>query len=243
MLILAMDTTSEHGGVALFRDRDCVASIAHEGAANAYSVALFQMVDQVVAQARDSAAGGIRTQRDIELYAVATGPGSFTGIRVGLAAAQAWARVFNRPVRGVSVLEALVEAAEPETRNAVPLLNAYRGEFYIARFQRTTLAGGPRFLLEGEGHVLNPQAVREFLAKDRITSEDVTCIARAHDQAAMALRESLPESLGWKNISGTLLKAIAGIGHRAAQEGKLQTANELDAYYIRRLDAELKWKG
>src|SRR5574340_1268265 len=119
MLILALDTTSEHGGVGVFRDFDCLASIANRQGTN-YSVTVFEM-----AEAALRAAG--RSLRDIDLFAVATGPGSFTGIRVGVAAAQGWATAFGRPVLGVSVLEALTEAAQPKTQWAAPLLDARRG--------------------------------------------------------------------------------------------------------------------
>jgi len=54
-------------------------------------------------------------------------PGSFTGIRVGVAAAQAWAQAFARPVLGASVLEAMVEEARPESDCAVAVMDA-RGE-------------------------------------------------------------------------------------------------------------------
>ena len=64
------------------------------------------MVEQALAQAQ-------LELREIELYAAANGPGSFTGIRVGLAAALAWGKAFDRPVRGVSVLEAMVNKASP----------------------------------------------------------------------------------------------------------------------------------
>ena len=240
MLILAFDTTSEAGGAALYRDGECLARIASQGPTNRYSVALFQMVEQLVREvsARDGAA--LKSQADVELYAVANGPGSFTGIRVGLAAAQAWARAFGGPVSGVSVLDALVEAAQPAGRYAVPILNAYRGEFYLGGFRR---AGGSAFVSAGEGLVLNPEALKDFLAQRLAEEGDVTCILRAHDQAAQSLRAGLPERLGWQSVTGTLLDAIARLGLRAAEEGNLPPPAELGAYYIRRLDAELNWKG
>src|SRR5208282_3239433 len=106
MLILAFDTTSEKGGVGIFRDAECLVSVPNEGPANRYSVTLFEMVEQALAQAR-------LELREIELFAAANGPGSFTGIRVGLAAARAWGKAFDRKVRGVSVLEALINKACP----------------------------------------------------------------------------------------------------------------------------------
>jgi len=239
MLVLAFDTTSEVGGAALYRDDECLANVSSQGPTNRYSVALFQMVEQLVRDVSARHGAALKSQADIELYAVANGPGSFTGIRVGLAAAQAWARAFGRPARGVSVLEALVETAQPESRHAVPILNAYRGEFYLGDFRRT---GGAAFVSAGEGLVLNPEALKNFLAQRLDDEGDVTCIVRAHDQAALGLRASLPERLRWQSVTGTLLDAIARLGLRALSEAAPQSPADLDAYYIRRLDAELNWK-
>jgi tRNA threonylcarbamoyladenosine biosynthesis protein TsaB len=227
------------GGAALYRDHECLASVPSQGPTNRYSVALFQMVEQLVSDVSPRPDAALKSQADIQLYAVANGPGSFTGIRVGLAAAQAWARAFGRPARGVSVLDALVETAQPESRYAVPILNAYRGEFYLGGFRRSV---GSAFVSVGEGLVLNPEALKEFLAQRLDDEGDVTCIVRAHDQAAESLRAALPERLRWQSVTGALLDAIARLGLRALSEAPLQSPADLDAYYIRRLDAELNWK-
>ena len=129
MLILAFDTTSEKGGVGIFRDTECLASVPNEGPANRYSITLFEMVEQALAQAH-------LELREIDLYAAANGPGSFTGIRVGLAAARAWGKAFDRRVRGVSVLEAMVNKVRLTSDWAFPILDARRGEFFLGGFRR-----------------------------------------------------------------------------------------------------------
>jgi tRNA threonylcarbamoyl adenosine modification protein YeaZ len=285
MLILALDTTNEKGGVVVYRDLDCLGAVANEGPANIYSVTLFQMVERLLSQVRI-------TLPEVELYAVANGPGSFTGIRVGVAAAQAWGRAFGRPVRGVSVLEAMVEGARPETDWAVPILDARRGEFFLARFRRCgppsgalyrlaqggarraqegpppvgfgaqsgppvvasepACAGGPQggqqtdsvvsaFEPDGEGCVLKPKALMAFFAEHIPTGAAVTCLVREHDSAARALQPVLPQGYRWERIPGTLVGAIARLGLEAQRRGIRETPAGLDAYYIRRPDAELNW--
>lgn len=239
MIVLAVDTTSEAGGAALYRDDACLASRAGGSPTNRYSVALFQMVEQLVSEVRARDGAALKSQADIELYAVANGPGSFTGIRVGLAATQAWTRAFGRPGVGVSVLEALLETAQPEGNCAVPILNAYRGEFYAAAFRRTE---GPVFAALGEGLVLSPEGLKNFMTQRAAEEGGVTGIVRAHDAAAQSLQASLGGRLRWQTVPGTLLAAIARLGLRAAREGRLQPPAQLDACYLRRLDAELKWQ-
>jgi tRNA threonylcarbamoyl adenosine modification protein YeaZ len=288
MLILAFDTTSDKGGVGIFRDAECLALLANEGPANRYSIALFEMVEQTLAQVRLGLC-------DIELFAAANGPGSFTGIRVGLAAARAWGKAFGRKVRGVSVLEALVnkaclgpdwpglgtrESGLGETSNHLsisnsrlripepdwlfPILDARRGEFFVGSFRRITDVGAsgagplaerrsalhsvPAYEPADTGWVLKPNALRAFLeerAGNALRAQagvSAACLVRAHDQAAIALRASLPAFLGWQQIAGPLMDSIAAIARREEQSNIPFSDTKLDAYYIRRPDAEINWK-
>ncbi len=235
MLILALDTTSEKGGAGVYRDHQCLALVPNEGRANQYSITLFQLAERAVAEA------GVNLG-EIELFAVANGPGSFTGIRVGVAATQGWAKAFHRPVRGVSILEALVEEARPSTDWAVPILDARRGEFFLGVFRRPNEARreiGPDFAAQDDGWVLNRSALAAFLRERLAADASVTCLTREHDHEAVSLREQLPELFRWQLVAGPLLGAIARRAWQAAQAGMLQLPEELDAYYIRRPDAEL----
>jgi tRNA threonylcarbamoyladenosine biosynthesis protein TsaB len=240
MLILAFDTTSEFGGVGIFHDVDCLASLANQGPANVYSVSLFKMVERLFDQAYES--GRKLCLRDVELFAVANGPGSFTGIRVGLAAAQAWATAFGRPARGISVLEAMVEEGNPEAEWAAPILDARRGEFYLGLYRRVERAGTSRFVADGEGRVLRPDALAAFLAQSLPARATLNCLVRAGDRPAQELTSTLLKSTRCRQISGTLVAAIARLALRAQGESKPPSPAELDACYIRRSDAEISWK-
>jgi tRNA threonylcarbamoyl adenosine modification protein YeaZ len=239
MLILALDTTSEMGGVEIFDNAECLVSVPNQGPANLFSVTLFEMVQQALGQAH------LELSR-IELYAVANGPGSFTGIRVGLAAARAWGTAFGRPVRGVSILEALVEKGRLTSDWAFPLLDARRGEFFLGSFRRIPReagsANGPKYEPEGAGWVLKPEALQSFLEARLQRGAGATCVVRAHDLSAQALRDSLPSTLAWQQIEGTLTDSIASLA-RKEESGRSPGSNsQLDAYYIRRPDAEINWK-
>lgn len=272
MLVLALDTTSEKGGAAIYRDGKCLALAANEGPANVYSITLFGLVARALEEAgikpiQTGREGGAALSGlgEVELFAVANGPGSFTGIRVGTAAVQAWARAFGRPARGVSILEALVCAARPDTEWAVPLLDARRGEFFLGCFRRAprprSAGDKPRtwdspadgygvqpagrddaYEPEGEGWVLRPNDLSIFLREQLPAGAGVTCLVREHDGAARSLRQLLPESYRWQNLPGTLLEAIARLGLRAYGKGMAQDPADLHACYIRRPDAELNWR-
>jgi len=239
MLILSFDTTSPGGGAGLYRDSETLGEARAGGEAN-YSITLFEMVDRLLADA------GLHLA-EVELFAAARGPGSFTGIRVGLAAAQAWAKAFDRPAQAVSVLEAMVEAARPEGSPAVPLLDARRGEFYLGVFRRLPprqSGGSPGSLrLSGEGLVLGAAqivALTEEWIRDG--EPEAELIVRKEDQAALEFARQLPGRLQRTTVPGFLPGAIARAARRAACEGPLQKAEDLDAWYIRRSDAELHWQ-
>jgi tRNA threonylcarbamoyladenosine biosynthesis protein TsaB len=239
MLILALDTTSEVGGVGIYRDAERLAWVPNHGHANEFSVTLFEMVDQALAQAQ-------LELRQMELYAVANGPGSFTGIRSGMAAARAWGEAFERPVRAVSVLQAMLGQVRLSTDWAFPILDARRGEFFLRSFRRTPASALSTAIRDyepaGEGWVLDPEALERALEARLASGQTATCVVRAHDQAAANLRARLPATLAWQTVEGALVDSIAAIARQDEQSAAHRPDTALDAYYLRRPDAETNWK-
>ncbi|MDE3181030.1 MAG: tRNA (adenosine(37)-N6)-threonylcarbamoyltransferase complex dimerization subunit type 1 TsaB [Acidobacteriota bacterium] len=240
MRILAIDTTGDWGGAAIFQDDACLASVGQQGFQN-YSVTLFESVNSVLAAAR-------LNLNEIDLFAAANGPGSFTGIRVGLAAVQGWARAFSKPARGVSILEAMAEtAAAPLT---LSILDARRGEFYARLFRLQDdgsndapgSRGAQRLAPLSEGVILKPEGVLPFLHSQGYQEGDCTGVARENDLHACALAQSLADILRWRIVSASLFPAIARLAAASAGEKIAPLPEDLTAYYIRRPDAEINWK-
>lgn len=103
MLILSLDTTTRAGSAAVLRDGAVLAALDGD-ATRTHGERLPAELDRVLQ------AAGV-SLRDLDLLAVASGPGAFTGLRIGLAAIQGVAMATGRPVVGVSALEALALAA------------------------------------------------------------------------------------------------------------------------------------
>jgi tRNA threonylcarbamoyladenosine biosynthesis protein TsaB len=136
MWLLALETTTRNGSVALLRDDVVVAerqgdpTLSHAERLPADFAAVL-------------AAAGL-TPAAIDLFAVATGPGGFTGLRIGLAAVQGLALSLDRPVAGVPSLPALAWAAldhAPALPHAGVWLDASRGEVFAAAYRRAVAAG------------------------------------------------------------------------------------------------------
>jgi tRNA threonylcarbamoyladenosine biosynthesis protein TsaB len=124
MLTLALDTANRRGGIALARDGAIVASRTIE-APDGFAGVVFAEIESLLAEQ------GLPVQ-DIDVWAPAAGPGSFTGVRIGLAAAKALAEVSASMVVPIGNLEALAFAGRGELRAAV--LDARRGQVFTALY-------------------------------------------------------------------------------------------------------------
>lgn len=178
---------------------------------------------------------------EVEGYAVAAGPGSFTGVRVGLTTVKAWVEVYGRPVAAVSRLEAIAEQAATSVRRMAAFVDAQRGQVFGAIYQRES-GGTPSRL--GEEMVIGPgkfveEAVR--LAGERTISWLSPDPAALLGEPAWREREAQGEKID--SVSPTLAPVIGLIGVRRLREGKGVDALTLDANYVRRSDAEIFWKG
>jgi tRNA threonylcarbamoyladenosine biosynthesis protein TsaB len=136
MTILAVDTTSARGGVALVDGTELVAEVRFR-APDTHSRVLVPAIEFVLKAAE------VRP-RDLGGFAVAVGPGSFTGMRVGISTVQGLALATGLPCLGASTLEILradvAEAAPP----VFALRDAYRGEVFWASFTTGAETGRPR---------------------------------------------------------------------------------------------------
>jgi len=121
-LILALDTSHMKGSVAVVRGEEILCELLFD-ASDTHSATLMPGIDICLKTAKV-------TIHDIDRFGVVSGPGSFTGLRIGLATVKAFATVGRKPIVPVHSLEVLA-AAFPFTRSAVlPLIDARRGEIY-----------------------------------------------------------------------------------------------------------------
>ncbi len=128
MNVLAVDTSSDRPSAVITGENEVIAEVAG-GPDLRYSESLFPAIEHLVEQS------GIRLE-EIDAFGVVRGPGSFTGIRVGMAAMEGLAFAFGKPAFGVSALHAIVWQHAPGPHRIVPLLPARRGRFFGAVYRR-----------------------------------------------------------------------------------------------------------
>ena len=238
MLILAIDTSTRMGSAALLRDSQVVAEISGYEE-TPYSTRLFRDVALLQRQENFSL-------DQIDVFAVAAGPGSFTGLRVGLTAVKAWAEVHRRPIAPVSGLQAIAAESSEDKRNSngtnryiAPFLDARRGQLFGAVYKCHPADDGA-LTLDSQESILS---IDEFLALiGERSKQDLQLVSPTPEVLPPdRLMEIMPEARILK-VSGALAPAIGRLGYDLAKRGKLVDAFGLDANYVRRSDAEARWK-
>ncbi len=238
VLILSLDTGSPSGSVAILRDEITLGVISTRAEEN-YSSRIFRHLEFLLGDLTLKLA-------DFDLFAVSAGPGSFTGLRVGLTAAKGWAEVYRKPVVGLSALEAVASQARGHASVLVPALDARRGQIYFGVYRTAATA----LALDGEEFVVTPE---EFGAKlDALADADggvrrgeFTIVTPDASVVAVVsrLRSNLAASFaGLDIVSSVLAPSIGRIAHARALRGDVSDALTLDANYVRRTDAEMRWK-
>lgn len=169
-------------------------------------------------------------KKDIGLFAVASGPGSFTGLRVGLSTVKALADVLAVPIVAVGVLEAIAIASLNEGR-VISALDAQRNEVYAGEYTVSHEAGSLRLHTEHEAL----SSVEDFCTW---LSARVPVPVTFTPDAAIAAKVRASGS-PVEEIPRPAADVIARIGLVKFAEGKTTSPEALDANYIRRSDAEM----
>jgi tRNA threonylcarbamoyladenosine biosynthesis protein TsaB len=231
VLILALDTCDARGGVALLRDHSLLRSEPHTTTED-YSSWLLPAITRVLTPET-------LTLREIDLYAVAAGPGSFTGVRVGLTTVKAWSEVYGHRIAAVSRLETVAAESTGSAPYVAAFIDARRNQIFAALYRRQNAV----LARVDEEMVIAPDKFLEWcIAKagsERIDwiSTDPICLTQTQQWSSR-----LPLNQNLQEVSPLLTPRIGQIGYRLAQQDRLTDALTLDANYVRRSDAELFWK-
>lgn len=226
MLILALDTASPSGSIAVLRGEKVIGVVATDSS-ETYSSRMFRQLEFLLAE--------LQLMRDaFDLFAVNAGPGSFTGLRVGLTAAKGWAEVYGKPVVPVSGLQAIADQSCGNEAVA-PLLDARRGEVYFGFYERSERDLRRR----DDDRVGSPD---EFLSATA-TRKNLVVVSPDFNACGDLQNRLRDRGTSCQTVSSVLAPVVGRLAYRAAQRGQVSDALRLDANYVRRSDAELHWKG
>jgi tRNA threonylcarbamoyladenosine biosynthesis protein TsaB len=226
MLVLALDTTTRRGSIALARDGVVVAAFAGDAAithGERLPGDLWRLLDTHSC-----------SLADVDLFAVASGPGSFTGLRIGIATMQGLALANHKPLAGISALDAIYEAVSaqlsgPSLRDAVAIwMDAQRGQVFSAVYENHDVVETP--LVDTPAEVL-ARWVRQHTQPTVFAGD-----------GAIAYRDAIVSAQPGTHIVDPLPPLAPSIAMLAAAELRRHGPLSPDAIrpvYIRRSDAEL----
>lgn len=169
---------------------------------------------------------------DLDVVAVGLGPGSFTGLRIGLAAAKTLAYVVGTAILGIDSLEAVAANAPAEVLSVSAIADAQRGELFTADFARAT-PGGPL--------VRNTPTRIESLTAWRARIEPGTFVI-GPGLDSPRIRPSLPESIvaADAGLNRPTAAGLVGLAVLAWEQGRRDDLWTIEPHYLRRSAAEEK---
>ncbi len=219
MTVLALDTASNLASVAIRLGGQTIAELTLESN-EGFSHLIFDVIEKCKNEAN-------LDLRQIDCFAAASGPGSFTGVRVGLTAVKGLAESMRKPVIGVSNLRALSSFGRNGSRLRAVALDARRAQVYGAVYDSGLRPVLPETVqtLEAWLAKLDPAADYEFISP-----------------AAFGLDRTPFAQMPFIQPPTALASAVALCAELDAAQGKWLDPAALDANYVRRADAELFWK-
>jgi tRNA threonylcarbamoyladenosine biosynthesis protein TsaB len=219
MLLLVTDTSGRNGSIALARAEDPQDEVQIiESVPLAGGTFSAQLVPQIAALLTKHGFGKI----DIGGFVVVSGPGSFTGLRVGLAAIKGLAEILEKPIVPVSLLEAVALASD-RRGTIIAALDAGRGEAYAGEYELSD--NGTRLINE------------YLVAKNELLANKNGIVLSTTDDALieMARLASVPVIA----LDAITVESIARVGWKKLRAGETISPDLLDANYIRRTIAEI----
>lgn len=229
MLILATDTSGKQGSIALAEcdGETCEIVEIVPLTGGTFSAQLIPQISALLAKHNF-------TKFELGGFAVVSGPGSFTGLRVGLAAIKGLAEILGKPIAAVSLLEA-VAAASRKPEKVLAALDAGRNELYVGEYE-TALLLGAKGVRSGAPESFKP-ATEKLISREELlqTAKKAMIVTPDQELADVALAHDLSVEI----IERPRSDSIARIGWLKLQSGQTVSTEDLEANYIRRSDAEI----
>jgi tRNA threonylcarbamoyladenosine biosynthesis protein TsaB len=227
MKVLGIDTSTSCGAVGLIDDGEVISEYLLNLPVT-HSERLLGAIEFVLREARCPI-------EQIDGWAVALGPGSFTGLRIGVSTVKGLAFATGRPVAGVSILDVLASQITPTPYLICPILDARKKELYTA------------FYRYEEGHSLKRQSNYQAIRPENLVKK-ITELTIFLGDGAKTYRDYLSNSLSSLAIfppaplhvsRGSM---VAKLGFELLQKGEYLNLSTFSPLYIRPSEAELKWQ-
>lgn len=222
MLILALETSGFGGSIALLHD----AAILGTRVLDAQRRHAQTLVPEIQGLLKEHC----RRPADCELLAISVGPGSFTGLRVGITCAKAMAYATGAQIAAIPTFDALAAGCPEDVSRVQIIMNAQRQELFVGRYQRTNEGSWAEIQPLRIEHAADWQA--SLQPTDVVTGPGLEGIVAGLSEQCRVLPEEY-----WQPHA----RWVGYLGLRRLEAVKLTTAWELSPLYVRKSAAEEKW--
>ncbi|MDD5492665.1 MAG: tRNA (adenosine(37)-N6)-threonylcarbamoyltransferase complex dimerization subunit type 1 TsaB [bacterium] len=226
MIVLGIETSTRIGSAALSKNGKVVAAADLDGAMN-HSEKLLPAIEKIIAAKKISFAA-------IDRIAVSSGPGSFTGLRIGITVARTIAQMLRKEIVSIPTLDCLAAMVPPSESLVCPLIPAIQGQVYYALYQ----SGANREVKRVTSYRL---AILEKLVRDLkdrplkiIFTGEALCTVKEKLSQALPRRAGFAAPQLWRPTASWV--SFLGTKYQPQPWGKIVP------YYIRPSEAELNWK-
>jgi tRNA threonylcarbamoyladenosine biosynthesis protein TsaB len=228
MLILAIDTSGQSGGITVAEAGENEFRVIESApiAGGTFSAQLVPTLAALLNKHGYSAT-------DLGGFAAASGPGSFTGLRVGLSAIKGLAEALKKPIAVVSVLEALAALA-PHTGKIAAALDAGRSEVFLGIYEVEAASTG-----HSSARMFSEELVSQPAFVEKLRLERPVALVTSDRSIAEVAGET---DVAVQLVSRPGSEAVARIGAGKLLAGETVAVEALDANYLRRSDAEIFFK-
>jgi tRNA threonylcarbamoyladenosine biosynthesis protein TsaB len=232
MIVLAIDTCEARGSVAVLKDTATHKVVPHT-VTEEYSSWLLPAVDSALEFAEIMLG-------EVDLFAAASGPGSFTGVRIGLTSVKAWSEVFSKSIVAISRLEAVATQSESTAHYVASFIDAQRGQVFGALYHRAEGA----LALVGQEMVASPDVFVEWVDA-RASGSEVGWISTDPDtlEKHPAWQPRVARGDKIQCVPCVLAPLIGKMAFQRALNGNVLDALSVDANYVRRSYVEVFQKG
>ncbi|MGI6224768.1 MAG: tRNA (adenosine(37)-N6)-threonylcarbamoyltransferase complex dimerization subunit type 1 TsaB [Peptococcales bacterium] len=229
MIILSVDSATPVAGVAII-DENRILAESFLNTGNTHSEQLLPLIQETLKRVKLSL-------KDIDGIVVSIGPGSFTGLRIGLATTKSLAQVTNTKLVAIPTLDALAHNVVGSGTLICPILNARKSEVYTALYEES----GGEINRISEYEAIKPLALCERL---RNLDQPVTFLGDGVFEYRNLITSQLEGQAKWAPLQNLLPRAsaLAVLGLKELKQGNFADVFTLTPFYLRKSEAEIKWE-
>jgi len=225
MLTLAVDTSGLTASCAVVEDGKVIAEVSTKHG-KTHSQKILPMIKTTLSMLD-------REMKDVDLFASSIGPGSFTGLRIGVVTIKGLAYSLKKPAYGVPTLDALAYSMPDFNGIISPMLDARNNQVFTAFYRK----------LNGRLEKLSPDSgitIKDWIDKAGEFNEDIMVLGDAADLHLPRLKEIFGNKIFCPQLAMTYPRgsAIALLAEEAFHSNNVITAYELEPFYLRKSQAE-----